>query len=179
MAARYHFVSEFTFRGDADRIWAALVDVATWPSWWSWLKRIDLLREATAPDGVGAVYRNTIRAPAGYGLVYDTELTAIDRQRRIDVDSRGDLLGKGRFFFRSNPDGTVNVAVAWLVATPKRWMTILAPLARPAFSWNHDHLMTAFGRGLARTTGAELLSVRNTTIAPSDPAFQVMPEPLA
>lgn len=176
MAAQYHFLSEFTLRGDADRIWATLVDVATWPTWWSWLKRIDVLREATSPDGVGAVYRNTIRAPAGYGLVYDTELTAIDRHRSIDVDSRGELVGRGRFFFRPKPDGTVDIAFAWLVATPKRWMSFLAPIARPAFSWNHDQLMTAFGRGLARTTGAELLSVKNGTIAPGQAGFQVMPD---
>jgi uncharacterized protein YndB with AHSA1/START domain len=177
--AKYHFLSEFTLRGDPDRIWAALIDVAQWPTWWSWLKRIQLLREATAADGVGSVYRNTIRAPAGYGLVYDTELTAVDRQRRIDVDSRGDLLGRGRFFFTAKPDGTVDVAFAWLVSTPKRWMSFLAPIARPAFSWNHDQLMSAFGRGLAGVTGAELVSMKNSTIAPGDPAFQVMPEPAA
>lgn len=176
MAAQYHFLSEFTLRGDADRIWATLVDVATWPTWWSWLKRIDVLRDPSSPDGVGGVYRNTIRAPAGYGLVYDTEVAAVERLRRLDVESRGDLVGRGRFFFRPQPDGTVDLAFAWLVATPKRWMSFLAPIARPAFSWNHDHLMTAFGRGLAGATDAELVAVKNTTIGPGRPGFQVMPD---
>jgi hypothetical protein len=174
--AQYHFVSEFTFRGDPERLWETLLDIRDWPKWWSWLKRIDVLREAASSDGVGAVYRNVIRAPTGYGLTYDTEVTAIDRLRRIDVDSRGDILGRGRFIVRSRSDGTVDLAFVWLVATPKAWMSFLAPIGRPVFNWNHDKLMTAFGRGLAAATSSELVSVRNSNLAPGRPGFQVMPE---
>ena len=179
MAARYHFLSEYTLRGDPERIWAALVVVEAWPSWWSWLKRVETLRAASGDDGIGAVYRNTVRAPAGYGLTYDTRVTDVDHRRRIDVESRGDLRGRGRFFVHERADGTTDVSFAWLVDTPKRWMSFLAPIARPAFSWNHDHMMSAFGTGLATTAGAQLLSTKNTTIAPGSPEFQVMPEPEA
>ena len=177
MVAQYHFVSEFTFDGDAERIWAALNDVATWPTWWSWLKRIEVVRAADPQTGVGAIFRNTVRAPVGYGLTYDTQITAIDRLRRIDLDSRGDLLGRGRFVMRPQADGTTALGFYWLVGTPKAWMSFLAPIARPAFSWNHDHMMSAFGSGLATMSGAELRSTRNATIAPGTPGFQVMPEP--
>jgi len=177
VVAQYHFVSEFTFDGDAELIWAALNDVATWPSWWSWLKRIERLRDADPLTNVGAIFRNTVRAPAGYGLTYDTEITAIDHLRRIDLDSRGELEGRGRFVMRPQADGTTDLGFHWLVGTPKAWMTLLAPIARPAFSWNHDHMMTAFGTGLARAAGADLRSARNTTVAPGAPGFQVMPDP--
>jgi hypothetical protein len=176
VVAQYHFLSEFTFVGNPGRIWVALNDVRTWPTWWSWLKRVDVLREADPDTGVGAIYRNIVRAPAGYGLTYDTEITAIDDQRRIDLDSRGDLVGRGRFVMRSPSDGTTYLAFVWLVGTPKRWMSFLAPIARPAFSWNHDRMMTAFGRGLADASGADLRSSANTTIAPGAAGFQVMPE---
>jgi len=176
VSAQYSFLSAFTFLGEPERIWDALVDVGSWPAWWSWLKRIEVLRAATAPDGVGAIYRNTVRAPAGYGLTYDTEVTVVDRLRRLDVDSRGDLLGRGRLLVRPG-DGSTDLGFAWLVATPKPWMSFLAPIARPAFSWNHDRMMGAFGAGLAKAAGAEVTSTRNTTIAPGQPGFQVMPEP--
>jgi hypothetical protein len=81
VVAQYHFLSEFIIEGDPGRIWATLDDVPTWPTWWSWLKRVDVLREAEADTGIGAIYRNTVRAPAGYGLTNDTEITAIDQQR--------------------------------------------------------------------------------------------------
>lgn len=177
MAAQYHFLSEYVIRGDPERVWSALQDVRGWPSWWPWLKKVEVLREATGADGVGAIYRNTVRAPAGYGFVYDTEITGADRLRRIDADSRGDIVGRGRFLLHSRPDGSLYIAFAWLVGTPKRWMSLLAPLARPAFTWNHDRMMRAFGSGLARTSGAELASVQNSTVSPGAPGFRVMPEP--
>jgi hypothetical protein len=176
VVAQYHFLSEYTFDGDIERVWDQLNDVESWPSWWSWLKRIEVLKEPVSPDAPGAIYRNTVRAPAGYGLTYDTEITSIDRLRRIDLDSRGDLLGRGRFLLGERPDGTIDLSFAWLVGTPKPWMTFLAPIARPAFSWNHDQMMTAFGKGLSKATGAKLRSNRNTTIAPGSAGFQVLPE---
>ncbi len=177
MAAQYHFLSEYSIRGDPERVWSALVDVVSWPSWWPWLKKVEVLRPATGPDDVGAIYRNTVRAPAGYGFVYDTEITGVDHLRLIDVDSRGDIEGRGRFLLRRQPDGTLYLAFAWLVETPKRWMSFLAPIARPAFTWNHDKMMRSFGAGLAGVARAELLSARNSTIRPGRPGFHVMPEP--
>ncbi|OUC07939.1 polyketide cyclase, partial [Litorilinea aerophila] len=39
----------------------------------------------------------------------------------------------------------------------RRWMNLLAPLARPIFAWNHDIIMAWGGQGLARLLGAQLL----------------------
>src|SRR5690242_7694850 len=64
VVAQYHFLSEYTFEGGPERIWTALNDVTSWPSWWSWLKRVDVLREPTVAGEPGAIYRNTVRAPA-------------------------------------------------------------------------------------------------------------------
>jgi len=177
MAAQYHFLSEYTIRGDPERVWAALRDVSSWPTWWPWLKRVDLVAQPVTPDGVGATYRNTVRAPAGYGFVYDTKITAIEPMRLIDADSSGDIAGRGRFIVQVRPDASIYLAFAWLVETPKLWMTMLAPIARPAFTWNHDRMMSAFGTGLAHVAGAELVSSRNTTVKPGSPGFHVMPQP--
>jgi hypothetical protein len=37
-------------------------------------------------------------------------------------------------------------------------MNLLAPLARPAFRWNHDYVMHNGAVGLAKLLGAELLA---------------------
>jgi hypothetical protein len=54
MAARYHFLSEYSLTSDREATWTALIAVGEWPAWWRWLKRIDVVREATSDDGVGA-----------------------------------------------------------------------------------------------------------------------------
>jgi hypothetical protein len=68
------------------------------------------------------------------------------------------------------------VSFAWLVETPKWWMNLFAPIARPAFTWNHDKLMTDFGRGLAKASGGVLTSVGNTARKPGAPGFYEMPD---
>ncbi|MGH2474896.1 MAG: SRPBCC family protein [Candidatus Limnocylindrales bacterium] len=175
MPAQYHFLSEYRLRGDPEALWAALADVPGWTAWWSWLKKVELLHPATGPDGLGASYRNTVRAPAGYGFVYTTEVTDVDHLRRIDLLSSGDIAGRGRFLIAPTASEEIDLRFAWLVSTPKPWMTAIAPVARPMFNWNHDRMMRAFGGGVAKAAGLELVSTRNTALPPGSPGFQVMP----
>ena len=41
--------------------------------------------------------------------------------------------------------------------TARAWMNRLAPVARPAFAYNHDAVMRQGAAGLARLLGAPLL----------------------
>jgi hypothetical protein len=175
MATKYHFLSSYSMTSDPATVWAALQAIQDWPSWWRWLKRVEVVRQASGADGVGAIYRNHVRAKTGYGFVYSTEIAEVDHLRRLDLLSSGDIEGRGRFLIAARPDGGTDLSFAWLVQTPKWWMNLLAPIARPAFTWNHDYLMTDFGKGLAAHTGGELTSVRNQTLSPKDPGFHVMP----
>ena len=38
----------------------------------------------------------------------------------------------------------------WKVNTTKKWMNLLAPIARPLFNWNHDIVMKAGYEGLKK-----------------------------
>lgn len=175
MAARYHFLSEFDLSSDREAVWAALMASEEWPSWWRWLKRIDVVRAATSEDGVGAVYRNHISSPTGYSFTFESETVAVDRLRRLDLALTGEIEGRIRYLLSEGPSGGTHVAYAQLVETPKWWMNLLAPIARPGFTWNHDKLMTDYGRGLAKAAGGELVSVRNWALKPGAPTFYVMP----
>ena len=179
MAARYHFVSTYRFAGDRSAITRALLDVAGWPTWWRWLRRIEQVQAATSDDGVGAAYRNFMTSPLGTRFTYTTTITAVDGERRIDVGSSGDLRGRGRFLLVDEPAGEVELSYTWLVETTKWWMNLLAIVGRPAFGWNHDRLMTDFGHGLAKRAGVRLIDLRNETVRPSDPRFHTMPAVIA
>ena len=175
MAARYHFLSEFTITGNRDAAWAALMAAQEWPSWWRWLKRIDVVHEATSADGVGAIYRNHINSPTGYAFTFESEVAEVDRLRRIDLILTGEIVGRIRYLLSDDPSGGTHVLYAQLVETPKWWMNLLAPIARPGFNWNHDKLMTDYGKGLARASGGELVTVRNWTLKPGSSGFYEMP----
>ncbi len=175
MAARYHFRSDFTMTSSRDAVWATLLAVEEWPSWWRWLKRVDVVRKATSEDGVGGVYRNHIGSPTGYGFQFQVETAEVDVLRRIDLTVSGELVGRIRYLLSDDPSGGTNVSFAQLVETPKWWMNLLAPIARPGFNWNHDKLMTDHGRGLAKASGGELVNSRNWTLKPGAPGFYEMP----
>ena len=171
---RYHLVSEFVITSQREAVWEALLAIREWPSWWRWSKRMDVVREAPAP-GVGAIYRNHIRTPLLYGFTYSGEIVNADPPRLLELVSSGDLVGRARFDLSEGEDGATAITFTWLAETPKWWMNLMAPMSRPAFVWNHDHLMTDFGKGLARTSGGRLRSVRNRVLRPADAGFFQMP----
>ena len=55
-------------------------------------------------------------------------------------------------------DGGTLVRYNWDIRTTRRWMNLLAPVARPVFSWTHDELMREGGQSLARRLGLDLAS---------------------
>jgi hypothetical protein len=74
----------------------------------------------------------------------------------MEGDAVGELEGTGIWrLFEQN--GVTAVVYDWDVATTKRWMQLLAPVARPVFEYNHDVVMRWGGEGLARRLGTRLL----------------------
>ena len=80
----------------------------------------------------------------------------MDPPRSMAGTARGELEGRGHWRLFEQ-DGVTAVVYDWQVATTKRWMNLLAPLARPVFDYNHDVVMGWGGEGLARRLGARLL----------------------
>jgi hypothetical protein len=72
----------------------------------------------------------------------------VQRPVALDGAARGELTGEGRWRLFRGSEGTL-VRYEWDVSTTGVWMNLLAPLARPAFAWNHDVVMRSGGMGLA------------------------------
>ena len=67
----------------------------------------------------------------------------------------------------------VAVLYEWNVATTKAWMNVMGPIGRPVFRWNHDYVMRAGGRGLARRLGVELVAAVVTDSASGDASVHI------
>lgn len=109
------------------------------------------------PDGVGGVSRFTFRSRLPYDLTFEMRSTRVERHTLMEGVASGELVGVGTWRFTRADDLTV-VTYAWEVETAARWMNVLAPLARPIFAWNHDHVMRSGAHGLARLLGARLVT---------------------
>lgn len=175
MIAKYHFFSSYRLSASREEVWKVLEDVEAWPSWWPWLKQVETVQQSTADDGVGAAYRSRMSSPLGVRFTYTVTITDVERHRRIGLVSTGDLRGTGRWDLLDAPNSATDAQYTWLAETTKWWMNLVAPLGRAAFGWNHDRLMTDFGRGLAAQTGATIEEIRNEIVRPGAPGFFEMP----
>jgi hypothetical protein len=149
--ATYHFITRWRLAAPVEQVWQALCDVARYGEWWP---NIVAYRSLTPGNsGVGSVSERCVRGRLPYTLRYTTTVTHIDAPHTMAYDALGDLTGKGRFVL-TPCDGGTEVTYHWDVATTGFWMNLLAPVLRWLFAWNHNQVMAAGERGLARWLSA-------------------------
>jgi hypothetical protein len=156
--AEYHFVTTYEIQAPAEKVWSKLRDFGRYPAW---SRGIVAARELEPgdEDGVGAKIRYTIKGRLPFTLVLDATITRADAPRTLELQAMGELEGVGRWTLQQHQEITT-AQYTWDVRTTKRWMNLVAPLARPLFNWNHDSVMRAFGEGLARSLGAQLIAIQ-------------------
>ena len=152
----YAFVTAWRLAAPRDAVFEVLHASERWPEWWRGLERVVKLEDGDA-DGRGSLGRYTWRSLLGYPVEFDVRITRVDRPHRMAGQAAGDLAGTGSWRLYEE-DGETAVVFEWRVRTTRRWMNVLAPVARPVFRWNHDWIMRQGARGLARRLGADLLS---------------------
>jgi uncharacterized protein YndB with AHSA1/START domain len=160
--AEYHFFTTWDIKAPIQAVWEVIADALHYPDWWKYVAKVTEI-EPNPPGGVGGLYRYTWKTALPYTLSFDTRVTHFEPPRLSAGEAKGELDGAGRWELREM-DGFTRVTYDWRVRTTRVWMNLLAPLARPAFSWNHDQVMSEGGRALAARLGAELLAFRNEVL---------------
>ena len=163
MIREYRFLTAWCLEAPIEPIWDALRDSERWPQWWRGVERVVEI-EPGAEDGTGQLARYTWRSRLPYELTFDMRSTRLERPHLLEGEASGELAGTGRWrLFDAN--GATAVLYEWDVSTTRRWMNLLAPIARPIFAWNHDHVMRNGGEGLARLLGARLVTASGGTVS--------------
>ena len=152
----YALTTQWLLAAPIDAVWDALAVPQAWPQWWPYLDAVVPLAPGDA-HGVGGVWRYTWSSRLPYRLTFDMTTTASRYPELIAGSASGELRGWGRWRLAQEP-GATRVRYTWVVTTGKRWMNVLAPVLAPVFEWNHDQVMRAGGRGLARRLGVPLLA---------------------
>jgi hypothetical protein len=135
----YSFVTHWAVDAPIDDVWAELYRPIDWPRWWRGVIAVDQL-EAGDAAGLGSYYRIVMRSALPYRLSFNVRTTRLERPTIIEAAADGELEGLGRWTLAAERTGTA-IRYDWNVATTKRWMRALAPIARPIFEWNHDVIM--------------------------------------
>lgn len=155
--ADYRFLTTWLLRADRERVWEAVYESERWPEWWRGVIETERLADGDA-RGIGQVGRYVWRSRLPYELEFFMRTTRVERPYVLEGEASGELAGTGRWRFFEE-DGVTAVVYEWNVRTTRAWMNLLAPVARPIFAVNHDHVMRNGGEGIARLLGADLLAL--------------------
>jgi hypothetical protein len=151
----YTFVTTWKFKAPIEKVWKEINEPNDWPTWWKGVVEVVSLKEGDEL-GVGGVKRFTWKSKLPYRLSFDSRVVSVEPLKRIEGIAFGELDGKGVWIFSVDNEHTI-VRYDWMVKTTKWWMNALAPIAKPAFEWNHDVIMGWGGEGLAKRLNCELI----------------------
>jgi uncharacterized protein YndB with AHSA1/START domain len=152
--ADYEFITLWRFKAPQEKVWDLIFHSEDWPQWWRGVERVEEVK-AGDTNHIGAIHRYTWKSKLPYRLIFEMETTGVEPVSLIEGRAIGELQGLGRWQLSNNGDRTF-VRYDWKVKTTKAWMNLIAPLARPVFSWNHDVVMGWGSEGLAKCLGVPL-----------------------
>lgn len=161
--SRFSLLSLWTFDAPIDKLWQALFDTASWPTWWRYVEQVDAV-ETGDVEGVGSRWRLVWRTALLYKLAFDVRVVRVQAPHALDAEAIGELRGMGRWRLAESAQGT-EVRYHWDVSITKPWMNWIAPVAAPAFRWNHERVMAEGGRGLAHHLNARLVRAESKPLA--------------
>jgi hypothetical protein len=153
---RYRFLTTWLIEAERERVFDAIWFSERWPEWWRGV--VEATEQAPGDeDGIGRRGRYEWRSRIPYPVRFEVVVTRNERPALLEGDVSGGLEGTGRWRFYEQ-GGITAVLYEWEVATTKRWMNLLGPIAGPAFRWNHDQVMRNGALGLAELLDARLLA---------------------
>jgi uncharacterized protein YndB with AHSA1/START domain len=152
--AHYLFVTTWEVAVPIGRLWSEVCDPETWSSWWPGLASVRRIEPGDS-EGRGAVKEFRFKSVLPYTLSFRGRITRVEAPKLIEIRTVGELEGVALYELADLGERT-RTRLTWSVTTRKPWMNLLAPLARPVFSWNHDLLMKAGAKGLSRRLGTEV-----------------------
>jgi hypothetical protein len=146
----YEFVTTWRVEAPIDRVYDAIEDTLSWPSWWDAVLAVEQLAPGDE-HGAGDTRRYTFKGRLPYLLRFDLATDRIERPTCLSGDAVGELQGKGIWTLRSEGAATL-VRYDWRIRTNRWWMNLLTPLpfVREIFVINHDFVMRRGLIGLRR-----------------------------
>jgi carbon monoxide dehydrogenase subunit G len=158
--ADYHYVSTWQLQAPIEQVWTAINDLEHLPAWY---RGVQEARELAPDDaqGVGRRVRYVIKGRLPLRLAFEATTTRSVPPRDQDLRAEGELAGTGHWSLDQHGEVTT-ARYTWDVRTTRPWMNLLAPLARPLFTWNSRAVMLGAGEGLARFLGVPLVKAEFT-----------------
>lgn len=143
----YRLEDIWHIRWEKERLWAFVGDFR-YDNWWPGVA-IERLVTGGSGDSIGDGYVAFVRT----GLASTIRLRALVVDCRppdvIELRLTGHLTGRALISLQEAGEESTALRCEMEVAVRKTWMSLLTPLLRPVFIWNHRRIMKAGCAGLA------------------------------
>ena len=151
----YEFVTIWRIKAPIETVWNEIYHSTEWPRWWKGVESVVEVRKGDERD-IGSIYRYTWKSKLPYRLSFEMQTVRVEPPVLLEGIASGELDGRG--LWQLSSDGSETIArYDWKVETTKRWMNLLAPIARPVFEWNHNVVMSWGAEGLAKRLGVSVI----------------------
>lgn len=159
-ATKYCFHTVWWTPTNVERVWETLAHYAAWPTWWSGIRKVEVLRQGDE-SGVGTVLCQGWRSRLPYTLVFDLEMIQIESKRLLEGRASGDLEGICKWTFAPVNGGT-EIRFDVNVRPGRWWMNLPVPFAPRIVRANFETIMRWGREGLERKLGVpvDLRSLR-------------------
>jgi uncharacterized protein YndB with AHSA1/START domain len=132
---RIHSDRRYHFDATRDSVWAALSEVARYPTWLPWLQ------EFTGTELVaGADWECEVHPPLPFSLRFTVTLTEVAAPSLVRASVAGDVCGVARLELEDDPEGC-SVRVVSEVAPSNTLLRALGFLGRPLARLGHDWVL--------------------------------------
>ena len=129
----------FTFPVSAAQLWATMIEVDRFSSWWGWLHEFSVEGNGVAH---GTVLHGVVEPPLPYRMRLDVVVDECVPERRITALVHGDLEGTARITLHGN-DAERSAHATWTIEMMQRPMRLAARVAPPLLRWGHDRVVDA------------------------------------
>jgi hypothetical protein len=136
----------FTFPVPVAQLWATMLRVDRFSSWWSWLRDFSVEGEGLEE---GAVLHGIVAPPLPYRMKLDVVVEELVPERCVTALVHGDLEGTARLTFEGDESET-RAHATWTVEMMQRSMRLAARIAHPLLRWGHDRVVDATVDGFRR-----------------------------
>ncbi len=145
--AVYEYVTIWRVEAPLKQVWDRILHSELWPEWWKGAESVAEIRKGDE-NGIGNLRRYTWKGLVPYRLSFNIRVTHIEPLLMLEGVAYGDLIGLGRWQFKSDGNQTA-VRYDWKVKPNKRWLCFLFPVASSLFKWNHNVVMRWGAQGLS------------------------------
>jgi hypothetical protein len=149
-AHAYVFLERWRVSASAERLYDTLLDFDTYPLWGapSYVEGKRL-----SGTGLGSTGRVSVRGALPYVLTLQCTIVKVVPSREIEIEVEGDLAGRQHWTFV--PRGrTTEVSSDFRANTNWAVLSVMTPLLRPVFRWNHKLCKNRAMEGLERYLAA-------------------------